>query len=289
MAPDGFQFDLRKAIEGAKKGKHAVKKQNVLLKNGNGTAETTRFVNFEVIPIASSNLKESYFMVVFEESHTEAPHRRPSRKGEKELEYSQREAAKLEQELAATKEHLQAVIETHEATNEQLQSANEEILSSNEELQSTNEELETAKEELQSTNEELNTVNDELRNRNTEVNLINNDLTNVLSSIDIAVVIVGSDLTIRRFTPRAQQLFALIPGDVGRPLLNINPTVEIPDLQQTVSQVMSSFAAAERTISDRKGDRFQLRVLPYRTGENKVDGAVITLVDVSRQGAGAKA
>ncbi len=159
-----------------------------------------------------------------------APARPVSKKSGKEIEYSRRELTKLEQELSSTREHLQAVIETHEATNEELQSANEEILSSNEELQSTNEELETAKEELQSTNEELTTVNDELRNRNLEVNPINNDLTNVLASIDIAVVLVGSDLTLRRFTHRAQELFSLIPGDVGRPLSNINPSLELPDL-----------------------------------------------------------
>src|SRR5262249_3021652 len=145
--------------------------------------------------------------------------------------YSARVAAKLEQELSATKEYLQSVIETQEATNEELQSANEEILSSNEELQSTNEELETAKEELQSANEELTTVNDELRSRNQEITQINNDLTNLFASIDVAVIMIGHDLTIRRFTPEAQRFLGLIPTDVGRPLVNINPTIEIPDFQ----------------------------------------------------------
>jgi two-component system CheB/CheR fusion protein len=176
---------------------------------------------------------------------------------------------------------LQSVIETQEATNEELQSANEEILSSNEELQSTNEELETAKEELQSANEELSTVNDELRNRNQEITQINNDLTNLLASIDITVVMVDSDLTIRRFTPRAQEVLGLIPADVGRPLLNINPSIEISDLQQMVLQVMSNLRAAEKEVMDRAKNRYQLRILPYRTPENKIDGAVITLVDIS--------
>jgi len=98
------------------------------------------------------------------------------------------------------------------------------------------------------------------------------------------VLIVAGDLTIRRFTLRAQELLALIPGDVGRPLSNIATSLDIPDLQQAVSQVMASFRPVERTVTDRKGNRFQLRVLPYRAGENRVDGAVITLVDVSRQG-----
>ena len=173
------------------------------------------------------------------------------------------------------------MIETHEATNEELQSANEEILSSNEELQSTNEELETAKEELQSTNEELTTVNDELRSRNLEVTQINNDLTNLFASIDIAVVMVGSDLSIRRFTPRAEKLLGIIPGDVGRPLPNINPTVPIPDFHQMVWQVISTSRPAEKAVSGLKGREFQLRILPYRTNEGKVDGAVISFVELS--------
>jgi two-component system, chemotaxis family, CheB/CheR fusion protein len=291
MVLDGLQFDLRSALARARKDNRAVKKQGVLIESGNRNnsgAESERFVNFEVVPVSTGQLKDSYFMVVFEDSQTDAPRRKHPQKRDRESESRERQANKLAQELAATKEHLQAVIETHEATNEELQSANEEILSSNEELQSTNEELETAREELQSTNEELTTVNDELRSRNSEVSLINNDLINLLSSIDIAVVMVGSDLTIRRFTQRAQELFALIPGDVGRPLGNINPAVELPGLQQTVMQVMEKLHSVEKTLTDSNGNRFQLRVLPYRTAENKVDGAVITLVDVSRQAQGAK-
>jgi two-component system CheB/CheR fusion protein len=125
-------------------------------------------------------------------------------------------------------------------------------------------------------------VNDELRNRNLEITQINNDLTNLLASIDITVVMVGSDLTIRRFTPRAQEVLGLIPTDVGRPFLNINPSIEISDLQQMVLQVMSNFRPAEKEVQDRSGNRFQLRILPYRTTENKMDGAVITLVDFPR-------
>ena len=113
--------------------------------------------------------------------------------------------------------------------------------------------METAKEELQSANEELTTVNDELRSRNLEVTQINNDLINLLSSIDIAVIMIGSDLTIRRFTPKAQKFLGLIPGDIGRPLSNINPTIEIADLQSMVLQVVSDFHPLERELTDRMG------------------------------------
>lgn len=173
------------------------------------------------------------------------------------------------------------MIETQEATNEELQSANEEILSSNEELQSTNEELETAKEELQSANEELSTVNDELRSRNQEVTLINSDFTNLFAGIDFAVVIIGNDLTIRRFTPQAQKFLGLIPADVGRPLSNINPAIEIPELQGLVLQVMSTLRQVDRQIDDHHGARFQLRILPYRTSDDRIDGAIITIFEAS--------
>jgi two-component system CheB/CheR fusion protein len=222
-------------------------------------------------------------MIVFQEEPLESsPKAAPRRiRPDRDTEAIAGQTAKLEQELAATKEYLQSVIETQEATNEELQSANEEILSSNEELQSTNEELETAKEELQSTNEELTTVNDELRNRNLEITQVNNDLLNLLSSIDIAVIMIGSDLTIRRFTPKAQKFLGLIAGDIGRPLSNINPIIEIADLQSLVLQVMSDFRTLEKELTDRMDIHYQLKILPYRTLENKIEGAVITIVDIS--------
>jgi two-component system, chemotaxis family, CheB/CheR fusion protein len=304
MAREGLLFDLRNAIARAKKENTSVSKHNVQIKVGNGNGngngnghsksaspphkgdENIRFVNFDVVPLKIGNSKDLYFMILFTElPHLSSPASTP-RTGKRREQETQRETSrisKLEDELGATKEYLQSVIETQEATNEELQSANEEILSSNEELQSTNEELETAKEELQSANEELSTVNDELRSRNIEITQVNNDLTNLLSSIDIAVVMVGSDLTIRRFTPRAEKIMGLIAGDIGRPFLNINPTLEIADFQQLVLQVISTFRPTEKEFSDRHGSRFLLRVLPYRTSEGKIDGAVITLVDVPRK------
>ena len=291
MAREGLLLDLRNAIAKAKKENSTVHRQNVQVKNGNGRengkggaasrTESIRWVNIEVAPIRIGNLKELYFMILFQEA-TSKPGAKPSRRTvararERETKRETARTAELEQELAATKGYLQSVIETQEATNEELQSANEEILSSNEELQSTNEELETAKEELQSANEELSTVNDELCSRNAEVTQINNDLTNLLSSIDIPVVMVGSDLTIRRFTPRAQEVLGLIPSDVGRPFLNINPSVEVRDLQQMVVQVIANSREIEKEVRDQAGNRFHLRILPYRTAEGQAEGAVITL------------
>jgi two-component system CheB/CheR fusion protein len=131
---------------------------------------------------------------------------------------SDRQHSHLKQELVATKRYLHSLVEDKEASNEELQAANEEILSSNEELQSTNEELQTAKEELESSNEELHTVNEELHNRNFELTQANADLVNLLSSVNIAIVILGRDLRIRRVTPQCGPGFGLILSDVGRPI-----------------------------------------------------------------------
>jgi two-component system, chemotaxis family, CheB/CheR fusion protein len=289
MAREGLLMDLRNAISKAKKENTPVRKQNVQIKNGNGNGghhsgdHQVRLVRFEVAPISVGNVKELYFMIIFHDE-SEEKHAGRKRTNFRESEASMARIVKLEQELAATKEYLQSVIETQEATNEELQSANEEILSSNEELQSTNEERETAKEELQSANEELTTVNDELRSRNLEITQVNSDLTNLFASVDIAVIMIGSDLTIRRFTPEAQKFLGLIPADIGRPLLNINPNVEIPNFQTLVLQVMSTFRPVEKEIDDPKIGRFQLRILPYRTVDNKIDGAVITIIGISLSG-----
>src|SRR5205814_643994 len=137
-------------------------------------------------------------------------------------------------------EYLQSIIQDLEAANEELQSANEEILSANEELQSTNEELDTAKEELQSTNEELNTVNEELQGRNEELSRVNSDLVNLLSSVEIAIVMVNQNLRIRRFTPMAEKVLNLLETDVGRRISDLNPNIDCPDLELMILQVIES-------------------------------------------------
>jgi len=291
MAQEGLLLDLRNAIARAKKENVVVRKENVPLKEGDdgeGASPSSdglsaRTAGFEVTPINVPNLKERYYMIVFHDKTSEKQTRTVVRKGRRsaDVKASAAQIAKLQQELAAAKEYLQSVIETQEATNEELQSANEEILSSNEELQSTNEELETAKEELQSANEELTTVNDELRGRNLEISQVNTDLTNLFGSIEVAVVMVGSDLTVRRFTPEAQKFLGLISTDVGRPLLNIHSSVEIPDFETLVKDVMSTLKPINKELIDKDKNRYLVRILPCRTLENKIDGAVITIIPVA--------
>ena len=190
------------------------------------------------------------------------------------------ENARLKEELEATREYLQSIIEEQRTTNEELRSANEEIQSSNEELQSINEELETAKEELQSTNEELTTVNEELQNRNDELTHLNNDLSNLLSSVNIPIVMLGNDLRVRRFTPMAEKVMNLIPTDIGRPITDIKPNLRVPDLKSSISHVIESLEIQEDEVEDNNGRWYSMRIRPYRTLDNKIDGVVVVLLDL---------
>jgi two-component system, chemotaxis family, CheB/CheR fusion protein len=284
MVREGLISDLRSAVAQATRQKGSVRRKNVVIKNG----KTSQTVELEVVPLHMGNQKERYFMIVFHnaesgerEKESRAGGGRRKRKEAAQSEARDRRIARLEQELSATKEYLQSVIESQEATNEELQSANEEILSSNEELQSTNEELETAKEELQSTNEELTTVNDELRNRNTEITQVNSDLNTLLAVRGVGMVMLNNDLTIRRFTASAQKIFGLIPADVGRPFRNIKPTIDMPDIAPMIEKVVGDLSITEKDVQDHAGNWFKLRVSPYRSVDNRVDGVVITVLDVS--------
>ena len=280
MARDGLLYDLRSALGRAKKEGVLVRKREIELKDGGDSAP--REVNIDVVPIRVSNLDEPYYMIVFHEASSHpatASKLKPSKNTTQQLKISTHRNSKLEQELASTREYLHSVVEAQEATTEELQSANEEILSSNEELQSTNEELETAKEELQSANEELSTVNDELRNRNFEITQINNDLTNLLGSVDIPILFLGNDLITRRFTPPVQRVLGLLPTDVGRPFSNINLNLDLPDLDALTLSVMETLVSVEREVHTRSGSPYFLRLVPYRTADNKIDGVVLMLLE----------
>ena len=276
MARGGLLHPLRSALNTARRKGRAVRKDGVLVQqNGDWAA-----VNLEVLPLALD--RGGYFLVVFE-----TPPAAPA-KGDKRLATRRRpqgprddrRVADLRRELAASRENLQSIIEELEAANEALQSANEEILSSNEELQSTNEELDTAKEELQSTNEELNTVNEELHSRNEELARVNSDLVNLLASVDLPIVIVEDDMTIRRFTPSAERLFNLIPGDIGRPIGQIVPNILCDDLEGLIRTAIESVEVQEREVQDRDGRWHSLRIRPYMGVDNRLSGGVVTAIDI---------
>jgi two-component system, chemotaxis family, CheB/CheR fusion protein len=183
-------------------------------------------------------------------------------------------------ELSNTRDHLRKIIEEHESTTEELRAANEEARSSNEELQSTNEELRTAKEELQSSNEELTTVNDELKQRFHDLDLATNDLSNILSAATIPIVMVGMDLRVRRFTPAAERLLGLVPADTGRPMPDLHLKFHVPDLKDVLTETIRTLEVQQRRAESRDGRWFNLSFRPYRTTDERIDGAVITFIDI---------
>jgi two-component system CheB/CheR fusion protein len=189
---------------------------------------------------------------------------------------------RLEQELRTANERLQATIEELESTNEELKSSNEEYQSLNEELQSANEELETSKEELQSVNEELTTVNGELAHRVHELGRANGDLKNLLERTQIATIFLDNDLRVMNFTPAVTEIFPLVQTDIGRPIGHIKSRVTYDDLQDDVRRVLRTLGGIDRDVSDpRSGTRYMVRVLPYRSVDNYIGGAVVTFVDTT--------
>ncbi len=190
--------------------------------------------------------------------------------------------AGLERELHVKEEYLQTTIEELETANEELKSTNEELQSTNEELQSTNEEMETSKEELQSINEELVTVNNELQQKIESLARANNDMNNLLAGTGIGTVFVDTHLNVQRFTPAVTQILNLIPGDVGRPLSHLMPNlVHYLNLEEDTRKVLDDLAPRELEVQAKSGEWYLMRILPYRTLENAIEGAVITFVNIS--------
>ena len=181
----------------------------------------------------------------------------------------------LERELVMTKEYLQTLVQELETSNEELQSSNEELQSSNEEMQSTNEELETSTEELQSTNEELATVNEELENRMAQLDDANDDLANVLGCVSAPLVIVGLDLRIRVFSAAAERLLGLVAADTGRPIAYLGAALQAPQLEGGVSDTIKTIRERGQRIRGADGHWYTARIVPYRTSDHAIRGAVV--------------
>src|SRR6185369_2573885 len=193
---------------------------------------------------------------------------------------ARRRISELEQELAEARDYLQSVNDQYEASNEELQASNEEITSANEELQSINEELETAKEELEATNEELTIVNEEMSHRSVDVGELNADLINFQTSTNMAILLLGRDLTIRRFTAEAGRQFNLLATDIGRPIAGIRHNLEVPDLEKLISEVIDNVKECEREVRNKNGRWRSLRIRPFFSFDKKLEGAVITVTDI---------
>jgi two-component system CheB/CheR fusion protein len=277
MARKGLRLDVRTALHKAVNSRVVIVHENVPFEL-DGTMQR---VNVVVRPMPEMGDDPGLFMIVFQDVVTAA--------GEAHFEALAGEIVaddpivrRLEAELRSTKDHLQATLEELESSNEELVSSNEELLSMNEELQSANEELQTSKEELQSVNEELETVNSELKKKLEELDSANGDLQNLFQSTRLATVFVDRELRIKKFTPAAVEVFRLIDGDVGRPIADVTPRFQGEDLVEDIRRVLRTLAIQERQVHvEEAGAWYLLRILPYRTVEDVIDGVVVTFLDIT--------
>jgi two-component system CheB/CheR fusion protein len=267
MVREDLRLPLRQAIDEARSKRRASR----TLDNN---------LELEVIPFGVASTTQRFFVVLFKQAAPTPPNHEQEPATPSGAVAQPSADSQLAQELASTRDYLQSVIEQLEASNEELKAANEEIVSSNEELRSTNEELQMAKEELQATNEELRTVNEEMTMRNREGTRLNDDLNNVLSSIEIPIVILGRDLRLRQFTPAAAKVLRVAASDIGRPITDLKPTVHVPELAQMIGDVLTRLIPVARTVQTDEGRWYQLTVRPYLTADNRVDGTVISVVDI---------
>ncbi len=278
MVREELAIALQTAIATARKKAVPVKKKNVVFEHN----DKRHVVHLSVIPMGEPALGMGRcYLILFEgatppaEKHDKNNPRIPF----KASDLVRRELLDLKSELHAARALLKEHLATQEALREDYQSTHEEMLSANEELQSTNEELETSKEELQATNEELNTVNDELNNNNSTLHLLGNDLRNLLESTVIPIVMVDSGLCIRRMTPTAETVFKVLPSDIGRPITDIRSDLNV-DLKPLLTTVLRNVVNLEREVQDQRGHWYRLQIRPYKTLDNRIDGAVLVLIDI---------
>jgi two-component system CheB/CheR fusion protein len=266
LAREGLIAGLGKAVGTARQTNAVAQEDGFRIEDGGELKDVT----IKAIPFrATSSSEERYFLVKFEEA---GPNGGPRAMHNSTIQ-NDSESARLRRELTATKEYLQSIIEDHASTLEELRA-------SNEEAQAGNEELETAQEELESANEELNTLNEELKISNMEFSKVNRDLANLLESISIPLVMVGRDLRIRRFTRAIEPMLNLVASDVGRPITDFQPQVELPDLRRLLLDAMEASNRTPRDVRDSHGRWYSLRILPSAGPDGKADGAVLVLIDV---------
>lgn len=274
MARDWLRIDLRGAIHKAFKLNEAV----VNPPKRHGEQGNERLLRLIVRPLPEPPALRGHMMIVFDDVGEHAGATSPS--PAVDAGYDQH-VLDLESELNSAKESLQSTIELLETSNEELKSSNEELQSTNEELQSTNEELETSKEELQSMNEELITVNSELQSKIDELSQANNDMGNLLSSTQIGTVFLDNRLRIKRFTPAIAKVMNLIPSDIGRPISHISPNLLDENLTQDAEEVLRTLVYKEKELQTTDGNWYIMRILPYRTKENVIEGVVASFIDIS--------
>lgn len=272
MVREGLQISLAAAMrEAAGSEKEIVHRHVPLRTNGEVHA-----VDIKVQAIREPEALRGLFRVTFDDTGPAE-----ARSDGKATPAAPSRMLELERELQYTKESHQGTIEELETANEELKSTNEEMQSTNEELQSANEELETSKEEMQSLNEELQTVNAELQGKVEELSRANNDMRNLLNGTDIATVFLDNDLNIKRFTEQAKRVIRLIPSDIGRPIADLVSTLRYDTLVNDAREVLDTLIFKETEVQSEGDASYLMRILPYRTTENVIEGLVLTFVDIT--------
>ncbi|MCG5072711.1 CheR family methyltransferase [Paraburkholderia tagetis] len=235
----------------------------------------TSWINMTVRPFHDPGVNADFFLVLFDEVQERMSEEGEADKGEDPV------LIQLEQELQHSREQLATTIEQYETSVEELKASNEELQAINEELRSATEELESSKEELQSVNEELTTVNAELHARVEETAKANDDLQNIIVSTEIATVFVDKKIQVKRFTPSATHIFKLIDSDIGRSLFDVTHSLKHPTLAEDVKEAFETLKLIERELQSQDGRWYLMRLLPYRTADDRIDGAVLTLIDIT--------
>ena len=270
MAREGLKQELAIALNKAQQQIEPVHIPGIIVGANGGS----QMINLTVQAIEKPEAIRDTFLLVFNDISNPASGKRRRKApdgGRNEFEMQLRQAL---DELENTRAQMQS-------SQEELKSANEELQSTNEELQSANEELTTSKEEMQSLNEELQSVNAELQSKVDDLTWVNNDMTNLLNSMEIATIFLDNSLCIRRFTTHSTQLFKLIPSDVGRPLSDIVTDLNYPQLMQDVEQVLNTLVFQDKQVTTQDGRWFKVRIMPYRTQDNMIDGVAMTFIDIT--------
>ena len=270
MARPAIRAQLAVALRAALLDKTTVELRGLRLDD-----DTTATVDITVQAVAQPKSIEGMAMIVFRDVPVVA-----TRRGRRATSPKAADAAAVD-ELARCREEIQALRQEMRASKEELQAANEELQSANEELQSANEELTTTKEEAQSMNEELQTINGELQSKLDDLALAQSDMQNLLNSTDIATLFLDKSLNVRRFTEQIARVVHLRPADIGRPLSELATTLLYPDMHADVKETLRTLAFSEKQIATSDGHWFTVRIMPYRTLANVVEGVVITFVDIT--------
>ncbi len=275
MLRPGFQNDFAIAFR-----RVVTKKEPVILHNVNiGTNGSTIALNVTIQWINKPEALFGKILIIFTDVAKTSEIKAHSERGKQAI-ASVREK-ELEEELQHTREEVQNIMEEMQTSQEELKSTNEELQSTNEELQSTNEELTTSKEEMQSLNEELQTVNAELQSKVDDYSRVNNDMKNLLNSTDIATLFLDKELNIRRFTDQATKIFKLIKSDIGRPFTDQVSELIYPELTKDAFEVLRTLIFIEKQIPAKDGKWFSTRIMPYRTFDDRIDGLVITFINIT--------